>query len=1087
MTLNSLDEGQCPRKTVPSRIPGQPAGDREALAQLHAVALREASRLERARRGRVHPCPTGVASLAALLKTAPLNNYTIRDTTTKQIPMIADAIDEPEHGDVVHLLDVLSPEEGRFYRSESNVVETEGKSLVISQELEQQYGFIGGTMEEYTAYWHRPLPPQMWQFATREAVKTIAGFSVVRKKDPTRQRKLLMQCAANYWWCDPRRRENHGMLGGTALARMHVETDCLAASSFDESNAFTSVLTPPWMWGWCAAPPLPAHRIWNQLPLDLQARVSGDTMIYPLYCRLAMGSSHSVHLLMNINLTVVGRALCDTYRPKAIGGSGTSTSAGMAHSPQAQDVMEDQEFVTPDKALAESADTADDLWHAKQQADKASASMLSLDEFVEKVRALRNLAHRTFVVLNLFAGPRRRGDIEDWTTRLCAKAGLCLLFCSVDLLVDSRWDLAAPETLASLMMLCEEGLIDIVLGGPPCSTWSKLRFLPGGPPPLRLRGEHVWGLPNLTASQKARVREGNVLMVNFLALAEAVSSRGGGHLLEHPADPGGDPYPSIWSTEELLGLEARTLAVRLLIHQCMFGGRARKDTFLSGTLDGLLRDPILCDRSHSHSAYIGGCVNGEFKSRELATYPELLCKFIAMLIVNTIWRMYRDDSGPTGAIRLGEPCPRLSHWSTRAGPLQEVGVSIVNELATKHEGVVIEKDQGALYVHVDDGLCLSAGENPRLGTEVLTSCPDADAGRQADGCMEFCANSLERVGFHVTGRESDAVLSKIIGYEVVRHPAALRIPAERAALLQDALLFLVSCAFVSANTLRSVLGTWIWAALLKREALSIPYYIFDFCNRCEGQRVRWWPRVRDEVRAMAHVIPHLTAEVGSPLSDTVFATDAMGAAHDAGGFGIVAADLPHSTVVDCYRRAHKPGRTVVKLSNEFGGENHPETPFARRVPFSRLPREVFDSSRTTWHEVAAGRWRYADPIALGEGCAVVKISRALSANASAHRTKILSLQDILVTAGSMAKGRSPAATINYLCRQKAANTLGGRISMVLPWTETSLMPADSLSRYGFSGDGAPPVGRLSDGEDSTREPRSLQKSSAPFRRVLGGA
>ena len=88
----------------------------------------------------------------------------------------------------------------------------------------------------------------------------------------------------------------------------------------------------------------------------------------------------------------------------------------------------------------------------------------------------------------------------------------------------------------------------------------------------------MWGLPNLTTSQKARVREGNVLMVNFLALAEAVSSRGGGHLLEHPADPGGDPYPSIWSTEELQGLEARTLAVRLLLHQCMFGGRARKDT-----------------------------------------------------------------------------------------------------------------------------------------------------------------------------------------------------------------------------------------------------------------------------------------------------------------------------------------------------------------------------------------------------------------------------------------------------------------------------------------------------------------------------
>ena len=138
----------------------------------------------------------------------------------------------------------------------------------------------------------------------------------------------------------------------------------------------------------------------------------------------------------------------------------------------------------------------------------------------------------------------------------------------------------------ALMMLAEEGLIDIVLGGPPCSTWSKLRFLPNGPPPLRHRGDHVWGLPGLTLAQRARVREGNVLMVNCLALFEAVSLRGGGHLMEHPADPGYEPFPSIWSNEEMQGLEFRCNAIRLLIHQCMFGGRARKDTFLFGTLDG---------------------------------------------------------------------------------------------------------------------------------------------------------------------------------------------------------------------------------------------------------------------------------------------------------------------------------------------------------------------------------------------------------------------------------------------------------------------------------------------------------------------
>ena len=68
------------------------------------------------------------------------------------------------------------------------------------------------------------------------------------------------------------------------------------------------------------------------------------------------------------------------------------------------------------------------------------------------------------MVLNLFVGPRRKEDVEEWTTRLYAAAGICLLFCSVDFLVDARWDLSSPETFMALMMLAEEGFVDIVLG-----------------------------------------------------------------------------------------------------------------------------------------------------------------------------------------------------------------------------------------------------------------------------------------------------------------------------------------------------------------------------------------------------------------------------------------------------------------------------------------------------------------------------------------------------------------------------------------------------------------------------------------------
>ena len=85
-------------------------------------------------------------------------------------------------------------------------------------------------------------------------------------------------------------------------------------------------------------------------------------------------------------------------------------------------------------------------------------------------------------------------------------------------------------------------------------------------------------------------------------------------------------------------------------------------------------------------------MNGEFKSRELATYPEGMCRFIATLIIDTLLRFLAEDTGPTGAICLGAPCPRLSHWSTRAGPERAVSISIVNELAVKREGMVVERN-----------------------------------------------------------------------------------------------------------------------------------------------------------------------------------------------------------------------------------------------------------------------------------------------------------------------------------------------------------------------------------------------------------
>ena len=46
------------------------------------------------------------------------------------------AVHEPAYFDTVVVLKVRSPEESRYYANENNIVELEGKSLVIAQELE---------------------------------------------------------------------------------------------------------------------------------------------------------------------------------------------------------------------------------------------------------------------------------------------------------------------------------------------------------------------------------------------------------------------------------------------------------------------------------------------------------------------------------------------------------------------------------------------------------------------------------------------------------------------------------------------------------------------------------------------------------------------------------------------------------------------------------------------------------------------------------------------------------------------------------------------------------------------------------------
>ena len=141
----------------------------------------------------------------------------------------------------------------------------------------------------------------------------------------------------------------------------------------------------------------------------------------------------------------------------------------------------------------------------------------------------------------------------------------------------------------------------------------------------------------------------------------------------------------------------------------------------------------------------------------------------------------------------------------------------------------------------------------------------------------------------------------------------------------------------------------------------------------------------------------------------------------------------------------RPGRIVGRLGEPVLGRINPERRIDGHVPFTKLPRALFDGA-IEWHVAEAGRWKWDDHITLGEARAVVRLTARLATFAGAHRSRIISLQDNLPTTCSMTKGRSPKHQLNYLIRRRAASSLGASLQVLLPWVQSKLQVADEASR-----------------------------------------
>ena len=308
--LNRLDAGDLKDTYNAAAVP-VPMMVAEARQKIVGSLLREAAKFVQSRRA----VPTGDYSdfnvaLHGLMKNSRLQDgYCFLPSGPAQVPLRALSIAEPpaDHPGL-DMLEALPPQEAVIYSSESNIVDWCGKSETILQELYEQFCFIGGSTSEYINYFHRSDVSSLWQWEALENVKCIGGFSTVPKKCGILQRKLLMQVPFNYLMRDISSRSAVGMNGGRSVTRLRTQ-GAMQAAACDQSNAFTSIRVPKWMVRYQGTPPIPAKYVWALLPDELRNKLHHHSMVSACYRRLAMGSAHAVHILMMINLRIIGIAI----------------------------------------------------------------------------------------------------------------------------------------------------------------------------------------------------------------------------------------------------------------------------------------------------------------------------------------------------------------------------------------------------------------------------------------------------------------------------------------------------------------------------------------------------------------------------------------------------------------------------------------------------------------------------------------------------------------------------------------------------------------------------------------------------------
>lgn len=194
LTYNSFDAGRCgmatgKRLAAVARAYAPPTA---APLGMYRRCLQEAARFERWRRdSRL----VGVRAVGKLLKITTAEAYGLSGRShVKQVLMRVALIYEPKLERLVPMLAGLPAEESSYYEREEHLVVPGAVPHALFQEITEQYVFVVGEREEFSEYFRRPPPPQMWEFSTEDEVRATAGFACVPKNLSPMARCSCVNC-----------------------------------------------------------------------------------------------------------------------------------------------------------------------------------------------------------------------------------------------------------------------------------------------------------------------------------------------------------------------------------------------------------------------------------------------------------------------------------------------------------------------------------------------------------------------------------------------------------------------------------------------------------------------------------------------------------------------------------------------------------------------------------------------------------------------------------------------------------------------------------------------------------------------------